>query len=79
MTLGPPAPSPDLSYGEAIHLAKQDFERLRHVHAIEWDVDLDCGTASFWCRCDRKARNGTALTKHIIEAVAEARGPRTKR
>lgn len=72
-----PSPSPsDLSYGEAVHQAKQDFERLRHLHAIEWDVDLNCGVATFWCRCDRKARNGNALTKHILEAVEIARGPK---
>lgn len=71
----PATPLRDLSYGEAVHETRQDFARLRHLHAVDWEVDLDCVTVALVCACDKVPRDPASLKNHIIKAVRDARGP----
>jgi hypothetical protein len=71
-----PTPQPhDLTYGEAVHEARQDFGRLRHLHSPDWSLDL-AGAVEWRCACSPDVpRNAAALDRHILTEVKRARGP----
>lgn len=71
-------PDYDRTYGAAVHDARQDFDRLAHMHLVNWTID-PVGTVKFTCTCSPTTpRNAAALDAHIREIVKRERGPLRK-
>jgi hypothetical protein len=75
MTLGPPAPSPDRTYTDAVDEAQRDFARLLYQHSPTWRITTD-GMVEWVCTCGSPGpRDSVQIERHIKEAVRKVRGP----